>query len=369
MKKELEEISQANLYRKLPNHHLMDEKIIASSNNYLGLAQDEQVIQAAKDAISIYGTSSTGSRLTTGNLEIHEQLEKELASFKKTDACLLFSSGYLANLGVITTLTNKDTIVFSDEFNHASIIDACRLSRAEVVVYKHNNIADLTRKLERYKNHANKVIVSDGVFSMDGDLAPLDQLDFLKEKYQALLVIDDAHGTGVIGSTGRGTSEYFSIIPDVIVGTLSKAFGSEGGFVCANKNIIEFLIQKSRPFIFQTSLSPGNVGAALKSLDLMQTQKRHQILQEKVADLRNFLTEEKFNVPEGITPIIPIIFGSNEKTIQMQNQLDENGVFIPAIRPPTVPINMSRLRCTIQATHSHNDLKHIKHAFSKLSRN
>jgi len=364
---ELKRRTNSSLYRTLPSPDIQNKKIIASSNNYLGLAKDERVTQAARETILKYGTGSSGSRLTTGNLKIHEQLEGELASFKEMEDCLLYSSGYLANLGVLTTLTNSDTLVFSDELNHASIIDACKLSKAKVIVYRHNDVVDLEKKLDQYNSHSKKIIVTDGVFSMDGDLAPLPKLNFLKEKYNALLIVDDAHGTGVIGPSGRGTAEYYSSKPDIIIGTLSKAFGSEGGFVCSNSVIINYLIQKSRPFIFQTALSPGNIGAALKSLHIMQTEKRHKILQDKVNNFREFLINHHYDVPNGITPIIPIMLGKDEMALEMQQQLYTENIFIPAIRPPTVPKNKSRLRCTLMATHSEDEIKLIKRAFKAMA--
>lgn len=364
---ELAKAKQSTLYRKLPNYQIHHTKIIASSNDYLGFANDPRVNQAAKECIDIYGTGSTGSRLTTGNYDLHERLEKEIAYFKNMEACLLYSSGYLANIGVLTLLANKKTIIFSDEYNHASLIDGCRLSGATIVVYEHNNMEDLANKIESYYDVSNKIILTDGVFSMDGDLAPLDLLHRIKEKYNALLIVDDAHGTGVIGSSGRGTSEHYSITPDIVIGTLSKALGCEGGFVCANKETIQYLIQKSRPFIFQTALSPGMVGAALKSLHLMQVEKRHVVLQEKAANIRQHLIKHHFTVPEGITPIIPILLKKDELALKMQQQLELQNIFIPAIRPPTVPKDMSRLRCTIQATHRCDELTKIKDAFEVLS--
>lgn len=345
-----------------------EQKILAASNNYLGLATDERVIKKAQETIEYYGTSSGGSRLTTGNLPIHVQLEKELACFKQTESCLLFSSGYLANLGVISGLSDNSTIIFSDELNHASIIDACRLSRAKVIVYKHNDMKDLENKLSEYRTHAKKIIVTDGVFSMDGDLAPLDELCFLKEKNEALLIVDDAHGTGVIGELGRGTADYYQTRADVTVGTLSKALGSEGGFVCASKEIINFLIQKSRPFIFQTALAPASVAAALMSLHIIQTEpERQQRLLEIGATLRQALGDLSYNVLDGITPIIPIIIGGATDALHCQQSLHDNGIFIPAIRPPTVPDNTSRLRCTLMATHTDEQINTIVDAFKGIS--
>lgn len=373
--KEWEIMQQSPLLRKLmitdkntPVTTINGErKILAASNNYLGLATDSRVITEAKEALERFGTGSGGSRLTTGNLPIHEQLERELARFKRTEACLLYSSGFLANLGVISGLSDQETVIFSDELNHASIIDACRLSKGKVVVYKHNDMKDLERKLTNYHTHTKKIIVTDGVFSMDGDLAPLDELAFLKEKYHAFLIVDDAHATGVIGELGRGSADYFQTNVDVTIGTLSKALGSEGGFVCAPKKTIEFLIQKSRPFIFQTALAPASVAAALMSLHIIQTEpERQQRLLELSVTFRNSLSKLGYNVLNGITPIIPIIIGEANDTVNVQKELDKNDIFIPSIRPPTVPNNTSRLRCTLMATHTDEHLKRIVDAFKKM---
>lgn len=344
------------------------KKVLAASNNYLGLATDIRVIQKAKEAIEQYGTGSGGSRLTTGNLPIHGKLEHELAQFKGEDACLLFSSGFLANMGVISSLSDHETIIFSDALNHASIIDACRLSKAKIVIYKHNDMEDLKTKLTQYQTHRKKIIVTDGVFSMDGDLAPLDKLSFLKKKYDALLIVDDAHATGVIGEKGRGSANYFHVDVDVTVGTLSKALGSEGGFVCANKKTIEFLVQKARPFIFQTALAPASVAAALMGLHIIQTEpERQKRLLELGMFIRKSLTKMGYHVPDGITPIIPIIIGDAKETVDFQQKLDENDIFIPAIRPPTVPDNTSRLRCTLMATHTDEHIDTIIYAFKRLN--
>lgn len=330
-----------------------EKKILAASNNYLGLATDERVITKANEALECFGTGSGGSRLTTGNLPIHEQLERELAHFKQTEACLLYSSGFLANLGVITALSDQETIVFSDALNHASIIDACRLSKAKVVIYAHNNPEDLARKLSKHRTYSKKIIVTDGVFSMDGDLAKLDEISFLKEKHQAFLIVDDAHATGIIGKNGKGTANHFQVEVDVTIGTLSKALGSEGGFVCARKEIVELLIQRSRPFIFQTALAPASVAAALMSIHIIHTEpERQKRLLAIGRKLRKALFSLGYRIPEGVTPIIPIIIGDAKKAVQYQETLNKHHIFIPAIRPPTVPNDTSRLRCTLMATHT-----------------
>lgn len=341
-----------------------EQKILAASNNYLGLATNQRVKQRAKEAIDKFGTGSGGSRLTTGNLPIHEQLEKELASFKRTEACLLYSSGFLANVGVISGLSDSHTLIFSDELNHASIIDACRLSKGKVIVYKHNDMEDLEKKLASFSTHPKKMIVTDGVFSMDGNLAPLDKLVHLKHRYHAFLIVDDAHATGVIGENGRGSAEYFHVDVDVTVGTMSKAMGSEGGFVCASRPVIDYLIQKSRSFIFQTALAPASVAAALESLHLIQTEpERRYHLLEMATFLREGLKEKKYTVIDGITPIIPVIIGDAKEATTLQQSLNEKGIFIPAIRPPTVPRGTSRLRCTLMATHTKEQVKQIIQAF------
>lgn len=366
---------QSPLYRKLvitdkntPETLINGErKVLAASNNYLGLATDARVIASAQEAVERYGTGSGGSRLTTGNLPIHGQLEQELARFKQTEACLLYSSGFLANLGVINALSDSETIIFSDELNHASIIDACRLSKARIIIYKHTDMKDLEKKLAEHRNHAKKIIVTDGIFSMDGDLAPLDTLSFLKVRHGALLIVDDAHATGVIGTLGRGSADYFKANVDVTIGTLSKALGSEGGFVCANKETITLLIQTSRSFIFQTALTPASVAAALMSIHIIQSEpERQQRLLKIGMVLRKALNQLGYTTLNGISPIIPVIIGCAKHAVHFQNMLNENGIFIPAIRPPTVPENTSRLRCTLMATHTDEHVQFIANTFRKI---
>ena len=365
----LKQIKQSSLYRRLPHEAQGEELFTPATNDYLGLARDQRVKKAAQEAIAIYGTGSTGSRLTTGKNVLHERLEKELASFKGYEACLLYSSGYLANIGVITAIADKQTVIFSDQYNHASLIDGCRLSKARIVIYKHNDMNDLERKLIRFEQTNKKIILTDGVFSMDGDVAPLDQLDYLAKRYHSLLVVDDAHGTGVLGESGRGSTEYFGLQPDILIGTLSKAFGSEGGFVCAKETFVDYFIQRSRPFIFQTALSPANVAAALMSLHIIQTEKRHQALKKQASKLRKTLGD-LYTIPETacITPIVPLIIGSNEAALQLQTQLYKYGIHIPAIRPPTVPEGMSRLRCTLSSNYPEEKIDYLIHTLTILAK-
>lgn len=363
----LQTIKQSSLYRQIPEGKEQETYFTPATNDYLGLATDPRVKKAGQEAIERYGTGSTGSRLVTGNRTLHERLENKLADYKGYEACLLFSSGYLANLGVITALADEQTTIFSDEYNHASIIDGCRLSKAHIVVYRHNDMEDLEEKLKSYRTERKKLIITDGVFSMDGDIAPLDQLDFLAKAYDALLIVDDAHGTGVLGDSGRGTASYFQVQPDVLIGTLSKAVGSEGGFVCASRYVIDYFIQQARPFIFQTALSPANVGSALMSLHLMQTENRHRILQKKVAKVRKAL-QTKYTIPasEALTPIIPLLIGSNQASLQLQEALRDYRIHLPAIRPPTVPEGSSRLRCTLRSTYTDVEINRLIQALLEV---
>ncbi|WP_216829532.1 8-amino-7-oxononanoate synthase [Alkalihalobacterium elongatum] len=334
--------------------------LLFSSNNYLGLSTDEKVKQAAVEMIEKFGTGAGGARLTTGNLEIHYQLEKEIAKWKKTDASLLFSSGYLANLGVLSGLIGKEDIIFSDELNHASIIDGCKLSRGKTVVYKHCSTKDLEEKLVTYGNYRRKLIVTDGVFSMDGNIAPLPEIVQLAEKYGAWVMVDDAHGSGVLGSSGAGVIELFNLQHKVQiqVGTLSKAFGSEGGFVAASNEVISYLVNKARPFIFQTALSPPVVGASLQALEIIRTEpdRRKRLLQLSRM-LRDGLKKTGFTIIDGETPIVALLIGEPDLAVKFANELKNEGFFAPAIRPPTVPIGKSRIRFTVMATHTEKQIK------------
>ncbi|WP_379969383.1 8-amino-7-oxononanoate synthase [Ectobacillus sp. sgz5001026] len=341
--------------------------MMGASNNYLGFANDPRVKEAAIRAIEKNGVGSGGARLTTGNMNEHEQLEKEIAAFKGTEAALIFSSGFLANVGTITTLATEGSMIFSDELNHASLIDGCRLSKGKTVVYKHADMKDLQEKLDRYRNVKRKYIVTDGVFSMDGDLAPLPDIVTIARLYEAFVIVDDAHATGVIGSHGRGSADYFGVTVDVTIGTMSKALGSEGGFVCGSDVLIRYLRQKARTFIFQTSLSPGVVAAARESIHLLkQSEKRVLRLQQISMRVRKGLQRIGYNVPDGITPIIPIIIGDAEDAVSFSKSLLDANIYIPAIRPPTVPQGSSRLRLALMATHTDKQVSHVLSVFQAI---
>ncbi|MFJ7183550.1 8-amino-7-oxononanoate synthase [Lysinibacillus xylanilyticus] len=377
---ELQLIEEKGLTRKLRSFSTGNESeviingkkfLLFSSNNYLGLATDFRLIKKASEGISKYGTGAGGSRLTTGNFVIHEQLESEIADFKKTEAAIVFSSGYLANIGVISSVMKAGDLIFSDAWNHASIIDGCRLSQAKTIVYEHADMVDLEYKLRQSHGDGKKLIVTDGVFSMDGDIAPLPEIVALAKKYNAYIMIDDAHVTGVLGSDGRGTAEYFGLKDEIdfTVGTLSKAIGAEGGFVATSAIAKNYLLNNARSFIFQTALSPSAIEAAREGISIIQNEpERREQLLNNAKYLRLKLQESGFVVKEGETPIISLLIGDSHEAIQFSEKLMDEGVFIPAIRPPTVPKGSSRLRITVMATHTMEQLDTVINKLKKIGK-
>lgn len=341
------------------------EFIMMASNNYLGLTHDVRVQQAAIQAVQHYGTGSGGARLTSGSFPLFNELETAISDFKNTEQALIFNTGYMANVGTITALMDKNSIIISDELNHASIIDGCRLSGAHIERYKHKDVEHAEYILKNYKS-AYKMIITDGVFSMDGDIAPLDRLYELSKEYNALLMVDDAHATGVIGN-GRGTAHHFGIMDvDVQLGTLSKALGSVGGYVAGRKELIEYLVNYSRSFIFSTALSPADIGAALQALSIVCNDRSvvNQLRENTVymADKLQALGIEC----DDETPIFPIVVGGNEQALTLARELEERGIIITAIRPPTVPVGESRLRMTVTAAHSKDQLDYVANALKEL---
>lgn len=336
------------------------EYLMMASNNYLGLTFDSRVIEGAIKGARQYGTGSGGSRLVSGTFPLFTELEKELVKFKNTEKALVFNTGYMANVGTISAIADKNTIIFSDALNHASIIDGCRLSRGTVKTYSHCDIDELRYLLKQVERNTRKLIVTDGVFSMDGDIAPLDKLYELSREYNALLMVDDAHATGTIGN-GHGTAAYFGLEKevDIQLGTLSKSLGSVGGYVAGNSTIIDYLINMSRSFIFSTALSPADIGAALAALQVLETDASVLgRLQENV----NYMADQLLSV--GIdatneTPIFPILIGSNEDTLAVSQYLYEAGIIGTAIRPPTVPVGESRIRLTITAAHNKEQIDYV----------
>ena len=341
------------------------EFIMMASNNYLSLTHDLRVQQAAKYAVEQYGTGSGGARLTSGTFPLFNELELGIADFKHTEQALVFNTGYMANVGTITALMNKNSIIISDELNHASIIDGCRLSGARIERYNHKDIEHAEHILKNYKS-SHKMIITDGVFSMDGDIAPLDRLYELSKEYNALLMVDDAHATGVIGN-GRGTAHHFGLTDvDVQLGTLSKALGSVGGYVAGRKELIEYLVNYSRSFIFSTALSPADIGAALEALTIVKNEPLVvEQLNENTAYMANKLQSMGIECDDE-TPIFPIIVGDNERALSLAYELELRGIIITAIRPPTVPVGESRLRMTVTAAHSQEQLDYVANTLRDL---
>ena len=348
-----------------------------SSNDYLGLASHPRVKAAAQAAIEEFHASAGSSRLICGNLEIHERLESRLARFKQKEAALVFSSGYVANLGIITALAGEGDQIFSDALNHASIIDGCRLSRAQIFVYRHRDLNHLESLLREAPSARRRLLVSDAVFSMDGDVADLPGLAALAAAHDCLLMLDEAHATGVLGSTGGGIVEHFvergQLAPgkecvDLAMGTLSKALGSFGGFVACSSNLREFLINKARSFIFATALPPSAAGAALESLQLLSEEPfRREALWKNFDALKGRLSDSGFDVTASETPILPLTFGTEAAALRMSERLAERGYFVPAIRPPSVPKGTSRLRITLCATHSGDEVEGLAKELSELA--
>jgi len=372
-RKKLDDLTRQNMRRSLRTvagmqgpHVSLDgrELLMLCSNNYLDLASHPHLIEAATRATVDYGVGSSGSRLISGSMELHADFEARLASFKSTEAALLFNSGYAANNGILQGLFGPDDVIFSDELNHASIIDGCRLSKARTVVYKHADPESLESLMitEQPKRRGRWVIVTDGVFSMDGDIAPLAELVSLKGRYDALLMIDDAHGTGVLGATGRGSGEHCGCLHqiDLHMGTLGKGLGCFGAYLASSQVVIDTLVNSSRSFIFSTSLPPALPATAMAALDVVESEEGARLRQQLRSNRQVFI--EKLvaggcDIGESETQIVPVITGDPVSTMQSAGKLLEAGIFIQGIRPPTVPDGQCRLRGTIMATHDPTQLE------------
>ncbi|MEE8473596.1 MAG: 8-amino-7-oxononanoate synthase [Dehalococcoidia bacterium] len=379
----LEFLKGKNLYRQLQTIESAQDSWVTiegrrvlnlCSNNYLGLASHPDTKEAAVRGVREWGSGSGASRLICGDLSFHRTLESRLAAFKGAEAALLFSSGYTANLGIISALVGRKDHIFSDELNHASIIDGCRLSGAVVTVFPHNNLEALEDKLRRASGpgrSGKKLIVVDGVFSMDGDLAPLPGLVDLAEKYECLLMVDEAHATGVLGPGGRGVVAFFGLehrIP-IAMSTLSKALGSLGGFATGGRELVEFLINTSRSFIFTTALPAGVVASALASLTLLEADPSLPLkVQENAGYLRDGLNRLGYDTLNSQTQIIPVVIGDAAHTLEMSRLLLEEGVLATGIRPPTVAEGNCRIRTTVMATHTRQDLDHALAAFERAGK-
>jgi 8-amino-7-oxononanoate synthase len=364
----LAELRDRGLYRRLrlvsgPQgpRVLLDGQpvLLLCSNNYLGLANHPRVREAAADAAMRWGVGSGSSRLIAGTMKLHRRLEERLAEFTGYDSALLYGAGYLANTGVISALARRGEVVFSDELNHASIVDGCRLSRAETFIYRHADLEHLAWGLREARG-AGSLIVTDSVFSMDGDLAPLEGLAQLARRHDCRLMVDEAHATGTIGPGGRGAvaAAGLSAEVDVLVGTLGKALGSYGAYVCGSRELTEYLLNTSRSFIFSTAPAPPVVAAAIEALELLASRPdRVTRLQANAKTLRAALAAEGLRLGEGRSQIIPIVVGDSGRTMQLSEMILEGGAFAQGIRPPTVPEGSSRLRLTVMATHKPAELR------------
>lgn len=347
--------------------------LLLCSNNYLGLADHPALKQAALEAVERYGAGSGAARLVSGNMELHEALEKRIAAFKGTEAALVFNSGYAANTGIIPALVGREDVVFSDRLNHASIVDGALLSRARFVRYPHNDMVSLRRLLEETHVSGRRLIVTDGVFSMDGDLALLQEVVALKKEFGALLMVDDAHGTGALGETGRGSAELCGVTSDIDIhmGTLGKALGGFGAYVAGSRVIVDILINRARSFIFSTALPPAVLAPSLAAFDLIDspagTELRHR-LAHKSRLFRDALQRSGFETGRSVTQIVPVLVGDAATTMEFSRLLLEEGVFVQGIRPPTVPAGSCRLRCTLMATHSEEDLEHAVAAITGIGK-
>jgi glycine C-acetyltransferase/8-amino-7-oxononanoate synthase len=344
---------------------------LLSSNDYLGLATHPEVVQAAVRATEQYGAGAGASRLICGTLPPHTHLESRLADFKHTEAALVFGSGYLANLGIIPALIGRGGLVLADRLCHASLADACRLSGADFRVYRHRDSEHVEALLKRARRNRPVLIVTDGLFSMDGDLAPLPDLAGLAARYGATLYVDDAHGTGVMGSTGRGTIEHFGVESHIQfhMGTLGKALGSSGAYVVGPRDLIEYLLNTSRPFIFTTAPPPGAMAAAAAALAVVQREpERRARLWTNRQRFAEGLQRLGFRLTPTVSPIIPVLVGDTATALAFAEHLLTQAVYAPAIRPPTVPAHTSRIRVTVTSEHTPDQLDEALQAFSLAGR-
>ena len=342
--------------------------ISMASNNYLGLANHPAVKRAAIEAIEQWGVGAGAARLITGTMTPHHQLEQDLARFKQVEAALTFGTGYTTNLGLIPALIDRDGLILADRYCHASLIEACRLAKARLRVFHHNDVEHLKKLLKKREKARPTLVVTEGVFSMDGDLAPLPDLLALCRQHEATLVIDDAHGTGVMGTNGRGTIEHFGMNPQDLIqmGTLSKAIGTSGGYVAGPASLKDYLINTSKAFIYTTAQPPAIAAGASAAIQIIQDEPaRRERLRTNRNTLHAALTSLGFQLADTQSPILPIIVKSPERALAMSQALYEAGVYVPAIRPPTVPKHSSRLRLTVSSEHTEEQLEYVVRSIQK----
>jgi glycine C-acetyltransferase len=375
---ELDSLKQQGLYRKLrilesgqdSSAEFDGKKVVnLSSNNYLGLANHPKLVRAMVDATEKYGAGSGAVRTIAGTMSIHMELEERLAKFKKTEAVVVFQSGFTANAGTVSAILNKDDVIISDELNHASIIDGCRLSKAPIKVFPHKDIDAARKILKDLPPAQKKLLITDGVFSMDGDLGPLPALCDLADEFGCIMMVDDAHASGVFGKNGRGTIDHFNMHGrvDIQVGTLSKALGSLGGYVAGTKDFIEFLYHRARPFLFSTSHPPGVAAACIAALDILENEPELiDTLWDNTRFFKNGLETLGFNTGISESPITPVIAGEGALAMKLSDRLFQEGVFASGIAFPTVARDKARVRTIVSAAHSREELQYALDVFKKV---
>lgn len=381
IEKELQSLKEAGLYNRIRTLSspqgawlIVDGKRVLNfcSNNYLGLANHPRILQAARQAMERYGLGPAAVRSIAGTMDLHVELERRMAAFKGVEAAITFQSGFNANIAAIPALVGKDDAIFSDELNHASIIDGCRLSGGKIIRYAHCDPDDLERALKEHRaQYPKAIVITDGVFSMDGDIAPLDKIYEVVQNYDAILMVDDAHGEGVLGRGGRGIVDHFDLHGkvDVEVGTMSKAFGVVGGVVAGNPVVVEWLRQRGRPFLFSSAMTVPDTAACLAALDLLE--ESTELVDRLWENARYFKSEMKrmgFDTGNSSTPITPVMLGEAPLAQEFSRELFENGVFAMAIGFPTVPRSKARIRVMISASHTKEDLDQGLEAFGKVGR-
>ncbi|MFY9355861.1 MAG: glycine C-acetyltransferase [Bacillota bacterium] len=381
LKRELESLREQSLYNEIRTIEgpqgawiVVNGKRVLNlcSNNYLGFANNAELREASKKAVDEYGVGPGAVRTIAGTQAVHLELERKLASFKHAEACIVLQGGFVANLAVIPTITGDGDIIFSDELNHASIIDGCRLSKARVVRYAHNDAADLRKKIEENKDSARRMlVVTDGVFSMDGDIAPLPDIVDVADEYGAIVMVDDAHGEGVLGDSGRGIVNHFKLEGrvDIEVGTLSKAFGVMGGYVTGSQTLIDYLKQRGRPFLFGTGITAADTAAAIAAVDVLtRSDELVRRLWDNAKYFQNKLKDAGFDIGGTETPITPVMLGEEKIASAFSRKLFDENIFAQAISYPTVPKGKARIRCMLSAAHEKEDLDFAVDAFVRVAR-
>jgi glycine C-acetyltransferase len=381
LKEKIQELKDQGVYRKLPvlstengSEIIINGKsaINLSSNNYLGFAGHPRLKRAAIEAVEKYGVGSGAVRTIVGNMDIHEEMERAIADFKHEEAAMVYQSGFNCNTGTIPAITEKGDLIVSDELNHASIIDGSRLSRADKTIYKHSDMDSLEDVLKSNRDkYKNILVITDGVFSMDGDIANLPGIVEMAEKYEAMTYVDDAHGSGVLGENGRGTVDHFKLHGriDFSIGTLSKAIGVMGGYVAGSETMKEWLSHRGRPILFSTSLPPAAVGAIIEAFKILnETTEYTDKLWSNAKFFKEKLGKLGFNTGHSQTPITPVIIGDELKTMEFSRKLMEKGVFASAIVFPTVPVGTGRVRCMVTAAHTEEQLERAVKAFEEAGK-